>query len=381
MLTTLMILSGLFLISVQASESICLNMIVKNESHVIRRALDSIKDQIDYWVIVDTGSTDGTQTIIRESLKDVPGELFERPWKNFAFNRNEALGLARGHSDYILFLDADDWFLIPLGFKWPKLDADAYQMWWVHQNNKASYLKPQLIKANLPWRWEGVIHEYLVCSQNVRFSVLDTIKYRYGNDGARSQDPEKYTKAAAILEEALREEPKNSRYQFYLAESYRCAGLYEKALASYRKAAEMKGWDEEVFWAILHCALLQQRLKYPRETIISSLITAHRFRPYRAEPVYFLAEIYNQGKEFAAAYACIKGWEALPKPAKKDILFNLDWTEDYGIDCQLSICSYYVGKDLESLTVCDALLSKESLPEPWRKQIALNRKFPLKRMK
>ena len=41
---------------------ICLNMIVKNEAHVIRRCLDSVRPHITHWVIVDTGSTDRTRT-------------------------------------------------------------------------------------------------------------------------------------------------------------------------------------------------------------------------------------------------------------------------------------------------------------------------------
>ena len=38
-------------------KTICLNMIVKNERPVIERCLNSVKEKIDYWVIVDTGST------------------------------------------------------------------------------------------------------------------------------------------------------------------------------------------------------------------------------------------------------------------------------------------------------------------------------------
>ncbi|MCC6127879.1 MAG: glycosyl transferase family 2, partial [Chlamydiae bacterium] len=59
-------------------KTICLNMIVKNESAVIRRSLGSIKHKIDYWVIVDTGSSDDTKEIICEYLKDIPGELHEK---------------------------------------------------------------------------------------------------------------------------------------------------------------------------------------------------------------------------------------------------------------------------------------------------------------
>ena len=76
-------------------KTICLNMIVKNESKAIRKLLESVKNIIDYWVIFDTGSTDGTQDIIREFLQDIPGELHERPWVDFAHNRNEALVVAQ----------------------------------------------------------------------------------------------------------------------------------------------------------------------------------------------------------------------------------------------------------------------------------------------
>ena len=89
------------------SPKICLNMIVKNESKIIKRCLESVLPFIDTWCIVDTGSTDGTQDIIKEFLKDIPGILHEKPWINFGHNRNEALELARSWGDFILLTDAD----------------------------------------------------------------------------------------------------------------------------------------------------------------------------------------------------------------------------------------------------------------------------------
>jgi len=86
-------------------KTICLNMIVKNESKVITRCLESIKPILDYWVILDTGSTDGTQQIIKNFMKDIPGELHEDAFVNFEYSRNKALDFAKGKADYVLFID------------------------------------------------------------------------------------------------------------------------------------------------------------------------------------------------------------------------------------------------------------------------------------
>ncbi|HEX3250433.1 MAG TPA: glycosyltransferase, partial [Pyrinomonadaceae bacterium] len=92
----------------QLKQTICLNMIVRNEAAVIERCLNSVKGFIDHWVIVDTGSTDGTQQLIRQCMRNLPGELIERPWIDFAHNRSEALEFARGKSDYVFVIDADE---------------------------------------------------------------------------------------------------------------------------------------------------------------------------------------------------------------------------------------------------------------------------------
>src|SRR5262245_56903347 len=87
--------------------TICLVMIVRNEASVIERCLDSVKPFIDCWVICDTGSTDRTKEIIRESLAGIPGTMHDVGWQDFGRNRTIALRFARGKADYHLLLDAD----------------------------------------------------------------------------------------------------------------------------------------------------------------------------------------------------------------------------------------------------------------------------------
>ena len=73
--------------------SICLAMICKNESEVIRRALSSCRPYINTWVVLDTGSTDGTQDIIREEMAGLPGQIIEEPWVNWETSRTRAIQL------------------------------------------------------------------------------------------------------------------------------------------------------------------------------------------------------------------------------------------------------------------------------------------------
>lgn len=82
--------------------SVC--MITKNESEKLEKCLSSIKKYGFEIVVVDTGSTDNTDEIIRQ-YADVHGK-FE--WcDNFAAARNYSIGLAS--NDLVLVLDSDEW--------------------------------------------------------------------------------------------------------------------------------------------------------------------------------------------------------------------------------------------------------------------------------
>ncbi len=99
-------------ITEKVPKTIALNMIVKNESHIIEKTLQNLCEYIpfDYWVICDTGSTDGTQDLIKKffKAKNIDGELHQCEWKDFGHNRSEALNKAFNKTDYLLIFDADD---------------------------------------------------------------------------------------------------------------------------------------------------------------------------------------------------------------------------------------------------------------------------------
>jgi glycosyltransferase involved in cell wall biosynthesis len=370
----------IFLIAVSlfGEQTVCLNMIVKNESAIIRRCLDSVKDLIDYWVIVDTGSTDGTQAVIRDHLKDIPGELHERPWKNWGETRSEAFNLAAGKGDYILFMDADDVLEYEEGFQIPELTEDQYTMW--RGTKEFSYLKPQIVRGDLPWKWIGVTHEYLGCEQSYTSEILEGIHYTSISDGATHHDPEKYWKNVRLLEEGLKKEPKNERYAFYLAESYRDAGEKAKALEWFQKRVKMGGWAEEIYWSKLQIGHMLKALGFSDEMVGLAYKEAHFYRPHRAEAVYYLVELFNEQERYKEAYELLKIQAFLPKPERKDSLFNEDWIEQYGLMFQLSIAAYYVGNYEESLELCNRLMNMKEMPASWIARAEKNREFPIAKL-
>lgn len=339
-------------------KTICVNMIVKNETKVIQRCLGSVKPYIDYWVIVDTGSTDGTQAMIKDFMKDVPGELHERPWVDFAHNRNEALDFAKGKADYVLIIDADEVLQADNGFTMPELNKDFYYI--TTKFNCTEYGRVQLINNHLNWKWGGVIHEALVSFEAKTSTTLEGLFNVVHTDGFRSTDPKKYHKDAKILEAALEKEPNSTRYQFYLAQSYRDAGEYELSLKNYKKRVAMGGWDQEVFWSLFQIARLQEILKMPAETIIDGYKKAYEYRPSRAEPLFFLTNYYRRQDNFAAGYeTALKG---LSIPVSTDALFIERWIYDYDLLLEFSICAYWVDKYVEAQLASKLLLSDPKLP-------------------
>ncbi len=359
-----LLLCLLILLTVQAvgrasQPTICLNMIVKDETPVITRCLKSVKPLIDYWVIVDTGSSDGTQAMIKEFMSDIPGELHERPWVNFGHNRNEALQLAQGKGDYILLIDADEELSFKTDFKLPELDKDFYYIETSLGGMK--YKRVQLVNNHLDWKWIGVLHETIQCPRAKTVDTINGVVNVAKPEGNRSKDPQKFQKDAKLLETALKTEPNNTRYVFYLAQSYRDAGDLENALKNYERRITMKGWDQEVFWSMLQVALLKEALGKDSKEVIDSYKQAYAYRPTRVEPLYYLAVYQRKLNNYEESYkaAC----QGLALKESDDILFLSEWITDYGLLLEYSIAAYWTGHYLESLIASKLILSNPSLPD------------------
>ncbi|SHT65813.1 glycosyl transferase family protein [Mycobacteroides abscessus subsp. abscessus] len=362
------------------AQTVCLNMIVRDERHVIGRCLESVKGLIDYWVIVDTGSTDGTPELIDETLAGIPGELHHRPWRDFGTNRTEAVELARGKADFMLIIDADEQLVVPDGFRWPVLDLDCYSM--LHSNGVASneFWRDSMLRDSCKWRFVGVRHEYPQCDGERLGGRLEGPRIVGHFDGHRSQAPQvaKYSADAAALEQALADEPDNARYVFYLAQSYRDAGNLQKAIEVYERRFLMGGWDEEVWYSLYQCACIAERLNFDEAVVIHLYMRAYDVRPTRAEPVGNLARYLREHNHMASARLYAAAGLGIEKP-RDAIFLELDYYTWRCLD-ELAVADYWLGNYRDSADACQELLASSEVPEAERPRIKANLDFALQKM-
>jgi glycosyltransferase involved in cell wall biosynthesis len=351
--------------------SICVCMIVKNESAVIERCLASVRGLVDYWVISDTGSTDGTQDLIREAMDGIPGELHEDPWENFGHNRSLNLQHARGKADYLLLIDAD--MVLRQEGELPELTADSYL---IRHSGDLEYRNKRLVRGNIHWRYVGSTHEYLTTNHPDREVHLDELIVDHFADGGSRAD--KFERDARLLAADLVKDPNNTRTVFYLAQTRKDLGEWDAAIALYKRRSEMGGWAEEVYYSLLQTGVLTAE-KGDWPAAMDAFVQAWEYRPQRLEALYELTSRLRLREQFQAAYALASAGIGEAQP--DDILFVRPWVYRWGLLFELSISAYWVGDFRGSVRACDKLLEMADLPEIHRQQTITNRELSVRRLK
>jgi tetratricopeptide (TPR) repeat protein len=256
------------------TKTICLNMIVKDESHIIEETLNNLVKNLsfDYWVISDTGSSDDTIQIIQEFFreKQIPGELFKDIWVNFGYNRTLGLQHAFDKTDYIFIFDADD--LINGNFILPSpLNKDKYN---IPFESPISYHRSILISNRMKWKYKGVLHEYIVNVDPVKSEETIVNKDYWIQSrrlGSRNNNPLKYHDDAIILEKGYLSEHRDIhlkyRYSYYCARSYRDAGETENAIKWFKNTISLQGCRQHSYSSCIALGDCYMKIDKPQEAI------------------------------------------------------------------------------------------------------------------
>ena len=232
-------------------------MIVKNESKIICRLLESVAPFIDTYCICDTGSTDDTVQVIHDYFNHlsppIHGKIIQGPFHNFAYNRNIALqACSTIPVKWLLCLDADMVFqVVPSKTEFLKMleeeeDVDAF---CILQGTPDYYYKNiRIVKNSIDKSYVGVTHEYLQLPIDAKAKLLakEVVFIQDIGDGGCKEN--KYERDLILLTQELQRDPNNPRTVFYLANTYRDIGEYENAIYMYMKRIELLGWEEEVWY-------------------------------------------------------------------------------------------------------------------------------------
>jgi glycosyltransferase involved in cell wall biosynthesis len=280
-------------------------MIVKNGADTIGKVLESVSSHIDYWSILDTGSTDNTIDIIREKLSKVPGELFQEPFIDFGTSRNRILELAGNRCKYTLMLD--DSYVLHGGSHLRRLikkgNENGYTIRVTDNKENSEYYSVRLLKSSATIRYKYRIHETpsIDNAMNISENDIYILDLKTKKQNQRSYD--RFESDLQMLLQEHAEHPRDTRIVRYLGVTCMALEQYEEAHKWFKKLLKMSNLgDEEKYIALTNDAVLQYKeLGGTHEDYIRLLERAAKEIPYRAEPYYKLAIMYRQLGEMEKA--------------------------------------------------------------------------------
>lgn len=303
-----------------------LNTIVKDESHCILTMLKSAIQISDAIVIADTGSTDGTQEMIRKfgEENNIPTYVFERPFDDFEKSRNFGMEKAREvvkelgwnpNDCWTWWCDADETIVVDPKFDKKQFVNDLYMInTYIGQ---MKYTRNTFARVSKPFRFYGPIHEFIVCDeQNITSGLASNIHVDVKMTGASWQGdiPTKYKNHAFVLEKYIDANRQDPRWIFYTAQSYHDSASIpdnreeneerlRRALKYYKeRVGRTDGYAEEIFYSQFRVGTIMRSLEEPWNLTHQELLKAYSMDPARGESIKVIIDVYLQMGEWQMAY-------------------------------------------------------------------------------
>jgi len=331
--------------------------IVKNEEAILERMIDSVKDIVDEFVIVDTGSTDGTKEIIAKY-----GEVHEIEFTNFVDSKNKALELATG--DYILFMDADEVLyeghsvikeLIkdninainckitegPKDYAVVAMEYDRIRVW----------------KNNGKWRFKGPnVHEVITGSGDVITDYRIKVRHDHSDKSDENTSSEKYKSWAKLLLEYLHTHPDDLRCLFYLGRTYKDLNEGLLAISYYKKYLSYKNnnFIDERWQADYDIANIYYNLG-EFDKVIDYCDLAESIDNRRCEHLNLKANVFYSSQKFSKAIDIYKESYKRNIPSNISLFLNPNEYKKLPLD-QLVLCYFNLKEFDKAEEACENLI-------------------------
>ena len=309
---------------------LALNFICKDESHVIEKMLDSAKGIVDLIVVNDTGSTDGTQQIIKNfgEKHNIPTYVFERPFDDFEKSRTWAMEKLKEVVKELewdpskvhgFWFDCDEQLVIDSKFDKNQFTKDLYMI--NTYIGAMKYTRNTFFKVSLPFRWYGPVHEFIVCDQqNITSGLAENIHVNVEMTGSSWQGDiaQKYLSHSHKLEAYIAADRKDPRWIFYTAQSYHDSASMKdnkeeneerlrRSLKYYReRVSRTDGYPEEIYYAQYRIGAIMRILEQPWAQTHQELLKAYAIDPLRGESIKVIIDYYLQMSDWHMAYLYTK---------------------------------------------------------------------------
>lgn len=256
--------------------------ISKNEIKHAQRWAEATKDA-DYRIVADTGSTDGTQEVLKELGVDVY-QIHINPWR-FDDARNAALALVPEDADVCLILDLDEvpqeGFFDKVRKGWKPDSKNG----WITMDTGSTWLKDRLHSRD-GWHWKYPCHEHQMWYGNSTMKdvyITDAIiKHLPDDSKSRSQ-------YLQLLELSVREYPQDARMWTYMTREYYFNKRWDDVLTSAHKALECHpAWNVEQA-AVCRWAAEAETNKGNKEAASKWLLTGVDYAPSEGEAWFYVS--------------------------------------------------------------------------------------------
>ena len=288
-------------------------IMVKNAGELFEKVLTENLPMVDRWTVLDTGSTDGTQDIVRKVLSNKKGKLYEEPFLNFRDSRNACLNLAGKNCKYTLMLD--DTYVVQgelrkfLNVVRGDQFANSYSL--IIKSDDTEYYSNRVIKTQDELRYIYKMHEVIQKDNNVNVVIPNIeawiMDYRADYMEKRTMDRKYYD--LQLLFEEIEENPNDPRHYYYVAQTYNLLENHEKAAEYFLKRAyhPVEGFKQEKVDSMFEAARIYNfKLNKPWEECEKMYLQAYEWEPARPDALYFLGIHYYLERDLKKAYPYMK---------------------------------------------------------------------------
>lgn len=363
--------------------TICLTMILGNESAIIERCLEAARFAYDYVCVSFNGKDNTDEVITKYCEKNkIPFKIYYEKWSSFGECRTKSYKNTQDafpNADFQLLLDAD-MILVNNGFNRKELIGVTHG--FLEQKDPYnSYHNVRFIDNNYKWRSYNRTHEYTDFEKDEKaqriIKNIPNIEIDDRGDGGSKAD--KTDRDIKLLIEDIEEDNNNVRAMFYLANTYRGIGRFLEAIHWYKLRINNKSDfnDSEKWNSTYYIAECYRAIKdYPNAEYYYNL--AINLRPYRPEPYTRMAYMWVFEYEVPRYFFAVKLLElGIPLARKNDILFNENECHTW-LPWYILCVAYYYLKDNTSGALakgkyaCKKAVSFDNIPADKKEHITKN---------